>query len=83
MAKVVQKKKLSAEIPMAIADGVPNLKSISGRLKVLYTATQGGDCDYYEFSGFQNITQHTLEDSIEQLDGIIAGIEKCYGMNDN
>lgn len=68
---------------MAIADGVPNLKSISGRLKVLVAAAAGSDCDYYEFSGFQEITQTTLKDSIEQLGGIVTDIEKSYGMNEN
>lgn len=66
------------KIPVAIADGVPNLKSVSGRLKVLYTATQGGDCDYYEFSGFQDVARLTLEESIKELDEIIGNIEKEF-----
>ena len=75
-------KKESEKIPPAVYDGIGNLKMINGKLKVLFAATQGGRCEYYELSGYQDIARLTLEESIEELNTIIVDIEKCFGMEE-
>jgi hypothetical protein len=83
MAKAMQAKEPSVKIPMAIADGVPNLKLISGKMKTLLTVADYGDCSYEELLGFQHITQSALQENVKQLDGIITDIQKYYGMNED
>jgi len=79
----VVQEKLSGELPGAVHDGVGNLRLISGRLKVLVAAAEGSDCSYDELSGFHVITKSTLEESVAELDRIVADFEKHYGLGEN
>jgi hypothetical protein len=78
----MKKKKVKREIPMAIANGVPNLKLISGKMKVLLTAGDYGECFYEELLAFQHIAQSALEENVKQLDEIIVDIAKEFGMEE-
>jgi hypothetical protein len=71
-------KKIGEETPIAIVDGVPNLKSISGALRVLVQAASG-DFGYRELLAFQDIVHSTLKRSIAEMDEIIKDIEESYG----
>jgi len=64
------------ELSDTAQEGIENLKSISGKLKVLYAATKSGDFDYHELVGFQDVARLTLEETIEELNGIISDLEE-------
>lgn len=71
-------------IPIAVADAVPNLKRVVGKLKTLYVAATGdGDFGYDELLGFQEVAQTTLKESIQEMNDIIREIEmEFYGPGD-
>ena len=77
MEKQRQEKIKSGTMPAEAEDWICSLKNIAGRLKVLYAAGQKTSCDYYETSGFQDITLLILESGIKELNTIIPAMEKA------
>ena len=72
----------SDSIPAEIADGVPNLKAVVGKMKVLMAAANSGEYEFHELAEFRDIAKQVLKDGVEELGGIIDQIAKLYGITD-